>query len=442
MDLDRHTVQLGEHILAILAQHRVQAHLLERTVGPRVLTLVYRVIGGPTGLAAAQRLGPTLEDYLDTEPVDVYEARGRLHICLPSPRPGILRGHHIAGRGLDVPVGITRRNDIVGVDFDPDGDEASVLIAAPPGKGKTTLGRTILLRLALQNRPDQVRFMVVAYFADQWPIQQLPHAWPLVSHADAPAALAWLADEVKERGHTGQRKPHLFAFLDDARALFQAHPSLGDTVGVIATQGRQAGVHLIIMTHSVSEDGVGSPIVAKAIPRRFSFQAASAQEAAQLAGRGGTRGHELLGPGEAISSGDGPAQAVTIAQTRPTDLARAAARLRQQHGYGNAPVPWTDGRTDEPAAPIPPDQADNVLAFRPTVRPSAPGLVELARQLQIDLADDDLAALADLDAGTPLTTVARLQVGSREASGRPYRRRLDQLTALVSRLRQTSAARA
>lgn len=340
MDLERYTAWAAQQIGQAFVKQQIGVTLRQRVAGPRALTFVLELHDpDPRAITTALKLGPTLEATLAADQVDIRKQNGLIHITLPNPSPGLLPVRRLRGQGLAVPLGLTRRNDLVGVDF-TEPHSAHLLLVGPTGGGKSNAGRAIVYHLARQNNPDQVRLFVVGGDPGDWRgVTDLPHCWTFVHHRHAPQPIDWLRDQVERREATNVRAPHIFAILDDTGEI----PALADLVptltGVIR-QGRRVGVHLVILAHGADNANLGSSQIAANLTRRLVFGAASAADAARASGRSATRAHTLLGAGEAITVGDGDDQPVTLARCAYQDLTAIAAALNTKYPAHRQTPPW------------------------------------------------------------------------------------------------------
>jgi hypothetical protein len=222
-----------------------------------------------------------------------------------------------------------------------------MLVVGPTRKGKTTAIRCITYHLMKQNRPDAVRLIVSTFKPADWVgYSDLPHVQALITTPDESVAmLRWLLSLVYHRSRSGQNSPHLFMVLDDLLNLLAVEDVSG-TLTEIASLGAASGVHLIIGTQRLGERGAGGAAVTANITTRLVLGTASAQDAAQYTGRGGS-GAERLGKykGDALLVQDGEITRIAVGLVRDTDLAMLAGGGA---GGGNVPPvandkPWLTG---------------------------------------------------------------------------------------------------
>jgi S-DNA-T family DNA segregation ATPase FtsK/SpoIIIE len=162
-----------------------------------------------------------------------------------------------------------------GVDISKDGPHA--LIAGTTGSGKSELLQTIVVSLAVANRPDEMTFVLVDYkggsaFAE---CARLPHTVGMVTDLDphqVERALASLTAELTRREHIlaaagvkdieayqvhvdGRQAPslpRLVIVVDEFAAMSRDLPDFVAGLVNIAQRGRSLGLHLILATQRPS----------------------------------------------------------------------------------------------------------------------------------------------------------------------------------------------
>ena len=193
----------------------------------------------------------------------------RLDELLPSPTtPAAVVDLWRRGPTTAVPLGVTARGPWV-LDLATDGPH--LLVAGTTGAGKSELLRTLVVALALHNRPDDLAFVLVDYkggaaFGD---CGRLPHTAGLVTDLDdhrALRALASLHAEIRRRerilrsagvsdfsayqglSRPGPSLPRLLIVIDEFRALADELPTFVHGMVRVAALGRSLGVHLVLAT--------------------------------------------------------------------------------------------------------------------------------------------------------------------------------------------------
>jgi hypothetical protein len=380
MNLQQQMTLVEQAIAGAFVNNGLPLHLCGSLQGPHTLTVGLRLYQ-PTqaNLNKALKLAGAIEAAIVDSPVRIYMDNGLLYVELPSPSPVVVQGATLRGGGLAVPVGMTARQTVAGIDF---AANPHLLLVGPTNRGKTTAARLLAYHLAQQNRPSQVRFLLFTFKPKDWQaFGALAHTLAVITDPwEAEAMLAWLVDLMHERTRAGQETPHFFIFLDDLLNLLGV---VEVTKGLkqLASLGRAAGIHLIIGTQRLGESGSGGAAVTGNIPTRLVFGTADAQDAALFSGRGDS-GAEKLGryPGDALLIHDGGAQRLAVGYVTDAELAHLpqgagdlrpwARTVRTGSAAGGA-----SGLLPAPAAPLlEPEQTGS--DDQPAVR--APWAAELA----------------------------------------------------------------
>lgn len=354
---------------AALSQHLRTDVAWRRTVtGPRVVAHGYQVGGVRPGLypltPAVMRdiQGPHLRAvlaHLVAAPwLSVHRDGGLFWLAVPNPHPYLFPVTAFDGDGLEAAIGVDRLMRPVDVDL---ARSPHLLIAGPSGMGKSTAARALLYRLAAQNSPDALRFIVIASDTPHWQaMEALPHLWALVHHNAAAPVLAWMMTEVERREATGQTEPRIVLVMDDAHSMVTRGGVAVETMTTLSQQARRAGVHLIVTAHGTDTRNLGSADVDRNIGRRI-VAATSASNAAQMTGRGKTGAEDARDVGEAVSIDQGRATPVTLAVVTPADFAALGARWGMDDCE---PAPWLAPTASNRSQPVP--TASNRLQPLPT----------------------------------------------------------------------------
>ncbi len=320
MNLQQHMTMVEQAIAGAFVNNGLPLHLCGSLQGPHTLTFGLRLYQ-PTqsNINKALKLAGAIEAAIVDSPARVYMDNGLLYVEVPSPTPVVVQGTTLRGQGLAVPLGMTARQTIAGIDF---ANNPHLLLVGPTNRGKTTAARLLAYHLAQQNSPRQARFIVSTFKPKEWlAFGHLAHTLAVITDpTEAEAMLAWLVDLMHQRTASGQETPHLFVFLDDLLNLLGV---VEVTKGLkqLASLGRAAGIHLIIGTQRLGESGSGGAAVTGNIPTRLVFGTADAQDAALFSGRGDS-GAEKLGryAGDALLINDGGAYRLAVGYVTDADL--------------------------------------------------------------------------------------------------------------------------
>lgn len=338
--LETHMQLIEQSIGRTFVDHGLPVHLLGGVQGPHTLTFGLRLYQATaTNLGKAQKLSAAVEAALGDGPVRIVLERGVVWVEVPSPVAAPVPGWQLEGEGLAVPLGLTSRHTLAGVDL---AENPHLLLVGPTGRGKTMAARALAYHLARQNAPQRLRMVAVTFKPEDWrAFGRLSHSLATVTDPqEAEALLHWLTRLMHRRTGAGQQLPRLVLFLDDLLNLL-ALVDVSGPLTELASLGRGAGIHLVIATQRLGKRGAGDAAVTGNIPVRLVFGTADAQDASFFTGRGKS-GAEQLGryKGDALLITDGGTTQLAVSPVGDEDLARLpqdAAQIR----------PWREDRGAE-----------------------------------------------------------------------------------------------
>lgn len=312
MDIKRHMLLIENAIAGAFVNNGLYVHLCGSIQGPHTLTFGLRLYEATQkNINKALGLSGALEAAISESPVRVYMERGVIMVEVPSPEPVLVDGSRLAGQGFAVPLGMTSRQTVAGVDL---AGNPHLLLVGPTNRGKTTAARLIAYHLAKQNPPRLARFIVSTFKPKDWQaFANLAHTFAVIVEPQESARMInYLVEVMLNRTKSGTETPHLFVFLDDLLNLLGV-ASIDEQLAQLASLGRGAGIHLIVGTQRLGEKGAAGSLVTGNIPTRLVFGTADAQDASLFTGRGGS-GAERLGryAGDALLVTDGGTQRLAV----------------------------------------------------------------------------------------------------------------------------------
>lgn len=338
----------AHRITEVFAAQRIPARVWQVTVSPQFATFRC-TFALSTRLNKVQALDKELKVALGVPFVRIAEADGAVNIEVP--RAGASRLITLP----DVLARLTRapaHTAVLGIDganvplllrIDSP-DVAHILISGTTGSGKTVLLRTLLLSLAMLNRPGQLQIALIDPKKRLAALARLPHLWRqigLISEpADAALLLAALVAEMQTRDRLGRSTPRLVIALDELADLLQAGgDSIADPLQRLTQRGREAGLHVIAATQRPAATLVGGLVKAN-FPVRLIGSVTSVDDAKVAAGIGGTGAERLLGRGDFLVVAKGQVlrfQVADLAEHTVPGLVAAAGS-----GQGRRQRAWSE----------------------------------------------------------------------------------------------------
>ncbi|HEX8496428.1 MAG TPA: FtsK/SpoIIIE domain-containing protein, partial [Actinomycetales bacterium] len=391
LDLDLASLPSGVGATLDL-QHRVGALVVE---GGAACDVRWDAVGAGWAERAARALAPVRDATPSTEasglPADV-----RLLDLLPcdATDPVAVTGLWAAGgASTRVVVGVDQDGPAV-LDLRRDGPHA--LVAGTTGAGKSELLRTLVVALAVANRPDELSMVLVDYkggaaFAG---CAGLPHVSGVVTDLDAhlaERALESLGAELTRRERAlaaagcedleayqlarGRDPslaavPRLVVVIDEFRMLAQELPSFVTGLVRVAAVGRSLGVHLVLATQRPA--GIVSADIKANVSLRIALRLRDRSDSDDVIESGDAARLDPATPGRAVwRGGAGALRTVQVARisgcadtTDDEGITVRRSTPRGAHGPEAPPLPPGD-------AGRPPAGADDLARVTAAVRQAA-----------------------------------------------------------------------
>lgn len=330
----------SDRIEAVLASHKVPGRVWGATVTPRFIRFQVTTAMG-TKVNRVSDLSEEIALSLGVQSARVYRQQGAIQVEVPREHPDLVRLLPLCQRiGETPPV-----TALLGLDQEgtplllrlPSPDVVHVLVAGTTGSGKTALARSLLLSLALYNRPDAVRLVLIDPKGRGFgPLAGLPHVVGRVaaSAEEGTRALLWLVKEMERRDRDGVSSPVLVVGIDElADLLITGGKAVEMALVRLAQRGRESGIHLVACTQKPSAELVSGLLKAN-FPVRLVGAVASPEDAKVASGIAATGAEKLLGRGDFLLVAKGDVIRFQAAYVAEEELAEASfsAQMRGVNG--------------------------------------------------------------------------------------------------------------
>lgn len=324
----------ADQIERVLASHGVPGRVYGGAVSPRLVEF-HVAPGAGVKISRIEGLAEELAMYLGVSSCRVQRKGAVISIEVPKDNPPIVKLLTlISGLGSTVPPA----SAVLGQDGEglpillrlPSPDVTHVLITGTTGSGKTELARSMILSLALCNRPDAVRLLLVDPKGRGYGVfSRLPHLiCPVISDVEeAHERLEGLVSEMERRDKAGQSEPRIIVFVDElADMMMVGGRQMIQTMTRLTQRGREAGIHIIACTQKPTAAIVGG-LVKSNFPARLVGSVASADDARIASGISGSGAEKLAGRGDFLLVVKGDVRRIQAAYVPADELAVAVDRL-------------------------------------------------------------------------------------------------------------------
>jgi hypothetical protein len=260
----------------------------------------------------------------------------------------------IAGRAYDVYRGKTQLT----VDFGQNQHHVGVFGAS--GAGKSILLDMLLLSLAANNSPAELRFLLCDLKGQDLPVfRDLPHVEAVATTVkDAERLIAYAYNIAKERTNQTAHKPRYVVVVDEQAELRNADSAL-DMQTSIMSMGRGLGVDMIVSTQDPTKEALGGKFSTRNLSVKLVGNVESADAARYATGRPGS-GAQYLPRGGAFLYIDGPTMQRFQAYLIPKDeITDTVGHISQKWRYRSVTSHNRSQMAHHQSSPVTPVTADN-----------------------------------------------------------------------------------
>jgi S-DNA-T family DNA segregation ATPase FtsK/SpoIIIE len=324
----------SNQIEAVLASHRILARVLSGIVTPRFVRFQLTMPLG-TRIQQVTRLSEEVALALGSRSARIYRREGAIHVELPRETQQAVRLLPLCHRLEHVP----QLAAVLGLDEEgtpllvrmSSPDVAHVLISGTTGSGKTALARTMLISLALHNRPTALQAVLVDPNGRGFnSLSVLPHLMvPVVRDTDKVISiLVRLLAEMERRDRMGRTSPRILLAIDELADLMQSGgKDVADLLMRLTQRGRKAGMHVLACTQKPTAALVGGLVKAN-FPLRLVGSVASPEDAKVAAGIGATGAEKLIGRGDFLLVNRGQVVRFQAAWIDETQISQLSDKIR------------------------------------------------------------------------------------------------------------------
>jgi S-DNA-T family DNA segregation ATPase FtsK/SpoIIIE len=345
----------ADRIEAVLTMHKVPARVTGGTVTPRwVRFQVLPAVGAK--ISKIKGLSEELAAALDAHSCRVSRRGAAVAVEVPRDDPRPVRLLPLFRQLEDDDGGVPPVTAVLGLAEDgapllirlPSPDVAHVLVAGTTGSGKTALLQTMILSLAMVNRPRQLVLVLIDPKGHAFGFfEGLPHlARPVIREAGETIEALHSLVRLMERqgawsGPTVDGRPGVVVVIDELADLLMVG---GKPVQVALTRltqrGREVGIHVIAATQKPTTAVLG-PLVKANFPVRLTGRVTSIEDARTATGWSGTGAERLMGRGDFLAVAEGRVIRFQTAYVSPAEIQELVRRIgrpewRVENGEGRA----------------------------------------------------------------------------------------------------------
>jgi len=338
----------ANQIEAVLASHKAPVQVTGGSILPRLVQFDL-VPGQGVSVRKVQQHSEEIALALGVPSARVARQGGNLFLQVPRSSPQAVRLLDLQRRLVRVPPDTA----ILGMDETgtplllrlPSPEVSHVLIAGTTGSGKTVLVRSIVLSLAMNNRPRQLQMVLIDPKGHGFgPLNDLPHLLRsvVVNPTEALVLLADLVREMERRDVAGHSRPRIVVVIDELADLaLVGGKAMERFLTRLAQRGREAGIHLVACTQKPTAAVVGSLVKAN-FPARLVGAVVSPEDAKVATGVAGTGAERLSGRGDFLLVVRGEVIRLQAAYSSTKEIDRVVGELSPEPSRqrsGNSPLP-------------------------------------------------------------------------------------------------------
>lgn len=308
--ISRLKASLERPIVRVFNDNDLQGRLTSATATGRYIVWTVQLHNfRMTDINRVNKLDAALEKALGIAGVQIRSQRGKTLLEVPLPRKtwGTIRADRLPdGSLLQVAPGLEYDQRPYWVDMGQP-SKPHLLILGSTGSGKSETMLTLLYLLARQNLPEDLRMVLIDMKGGQalTKVSGLNHVTHEVANTpkQAGAALEWAVGEMRARQAAGTWQQHIVVAVDEVFMLTQRWQDASKLLEALATQGRSAGIHLLLGTQRATKDTLGdSSMIGSNVPARIIGKVSDAKVSAHDLGVPKSGAEKLLGPGDMISN--------------------------------------------------------------------------------------------------------------------------------------------
>jgi S-DNA-T family DNA segregation ATPase FtsK/SpoIIIE len=364
----------SDRIEAVLTVHKVPARVTGGTVTPRwVRFQVLPAVGAK--ISKIKGLSEELAAALDAPSCRVSRRGAAVAVEVPRDDPQPVRLLPLCRQLDDDEGGIPPVTAVLGLAEDgapllirlPSPDVAHVLVAGTTGSGKTVLLQTMILSLAMDNRPRHLSLVLIDPKGHAFDLfGGLPHLarpviWEVEEMTEALHSLVRLMEK-RGTGNGLDGQPSVVVVVDElVDVLMVGGKAVQWALTRLTQRGRDAGIHIIAATQKPTAAVLG-PLVKANFPVRLVGKVTSANDARTATGWSGTGAERLMGRGDFLAVAEGRVIRFQAAHVSPAEIQEVVGRIesggwRVEGGWGEVlsanpsvgpshrvSLPWPVGR--------------------------------------------------------------------------------------------------